>query len=873
MRRLRVRHRFAIVAVLILSLGYTTPADDKPAVDTKKTVLPHLYSDALPDGAVVRLGTARFRHGYAATSLAFSPDGKMVASSESGNWVHVWDAATGRELTRFGGGKTSPSGMEGIHAIALSPDGKRIITGGNATQAMVLWDITTGREIISLRGHQGPILAVAYSPDNRTVASGGGEKTIRLWDTTTGQELRQLLGHEGWVRCIAFSPGGTILASCAETIRLWDATTGKELRRCDGHRFEVNSVAFSPDGKVLASGSDDKTIRLWNVDSGKELRQFNSQQIFVLAIAFSPNGKGLASAGLDGSIQLWEVATGAPVRAFEGHDGPVASLAFSPDGKVLASAGGDKIARGSDWGGDKIVRLWDVATGKELRKGGGHHNTVSSAAFSADGRTIATGGQDGTVRLWDAATGEERYRYDNTAQPALPQKGEQNRTSGDARQPVQAVAFSPDGQLLAWAGRRIRLCDTATRRELRRLGKEGDPVLSITFSPDGKLLAAGNRSGWLRLYDVSTGQEQKLLGGGEGGITCLSFSPDGKAIVMAQERSTNVTVWEVDTGNRLLCIPVAQDLRAVVKSVAFSPEGSKLVTGLAAFNTQSLVDNLYLWDAKTGRVVGQLDGQFGQIAAVVFSPDGRTLASASGENAFYGGSDRTIRLWEIATGRERCRFQGHQSGISSIAFAPDGRSLVSAGEDSTAIVWDITGLRRSRRLPDLRVAGRDLESRWRDLAQADAAHAHAIVWSLVAAPQQTVAFFKDHLRPAPPADPNWVNDLITELANDRFPVRQHATQELGRLGELVEPTLRQKLKEKIPLEMRRRLERLLQKVEPAAFPERLQETRAIEVLEHIGTSEAQQLLQTLAKGTPEARRTQEAKASLERLAKRPVAGR
>jgi WD40 repeat protein len=347
-----MRHRLAVL--LIFAWCYAAIAE---AADGEKPERKDLYGDPLPEWAIARLGTVRFRHGYAATSVAFSPDGKIVASSELGNWVHLWDAATGNEHRRFGGGKTLTSGAEEIHAIAFSPDGQRIITGGSASHAIVLWDVTTGKELVQLRGHQGPVFSVAYSPDNPTVASAGSDMSIRLWDTTTGQESRQLVGHEGWVRYVAFSPDGTVLASCAETVRLWDVATGKELRRCDGHRFEVNSVTFSPDGKVLASGSDDKTIRLWDVGSGKQLGQFNGQMLFVLAVAFSPDGKDLASAEMDGTIRLWQAATAVQLRAFEGHEGPVASLAFSPDGKVLASAGGDKATRAVNRGGDKTVRL------------------------------------------------------------------------------------------------------------------------------------------------------------------------------------------------------------------------------------------------------------------------------------------------------------------------------------------------------------------------------------------------------------------------------------------------------------------------------------------------------------------------------------
>jgi RNA polymerase sigma factor (sigma-70 family) len=806
------------------------------------------YGDPLPPGALARLGTVRWRHGYVATSVAFSPDGKMVASSEEENWIHVWDTATGRELARLGGQQGAFPPRYGIEAVAFSPDGKRLITGDSTSPTIVVWDIATGKEILDLHGHEGRVFCLAYSPDGRRIASGAGDKTIRLWDATTGTEVQQLQGHEAWVRGVAFSPDGTVLASCGENIRLWEIATGKELHRCERHIGEVNSVAFSPDGRLLASGGQDKTIRLWNARTGNELREFNGQQLFVQSVAFSPDGKSLASAGLDGTIRLWQTATGVAERTIQAHEGPASSVAFSPDGKLLASAGGAKMGRS----GDKMVRLWDVATGKELRPSGGHQNAVTSVALSADGKTVATGGQDGTVRLWNTKTGEQLYCYENTS-------------STEMRRPVHSVAISPDGKTLAWAGSQICLCNLATRKELHRLGKE---VSHLAFSPDSRVLAAGNWQDGVQLFDVATGQEVRQLAGGFRSLAALAFSPDGTALALAQERSNWIEIWKMGTGNGLPSFRVSEDPHVMVNAVAFSPDGRTLAAGLAAIDRSALEDNLYLWDAHTGRLLGKLAGQFGQIAAVAFSPDAKMLASATGDKAFFGGSDLTIRLWEVATREERCCFRGHLSGITSLAFTPDGSKLISAGQDSTALVWDITGFRGDRRQV-FPVVPRDLESQWRALRQADTARAYTAIWAFVASAQQTPAFFKDHLRPASPVDPKRIEALLAQLDSDRFIMRQHAMQELGNLAEFAEAPLRKKLQEKLTLEMRQRVEQLLRKVEPSRSPDRLRAIRAVEVLEHLGTPEAQEVLQRLAQGAPEARLTQEAKASLERLAKRP----
>ncbi|MEH2292422.1 eIF2A-related protein [Nostoc sp.] len=310
---------------------------------------------------------------------------------------------------------------DSVHSVAFSPDGRTIASGSN-DKTIKLWDVTTGREIYTLQGHSDSVHSVAFSPDGKTLASGSHDKIIKLWDVTTGGQIRTIQAHSDWVTSVAFSPDGKILASgnFDRTIKLWDVTTGRQIRTIQAHSYSVHSVAFSPDGKTLASGSDDNTIKLWDVTTGRQIRTIQAHYSLVHSVVFSPDGKILASGSSDRTIKLWDVTTGGQICTIQAHSNFVTSVAFSPDGKTLAS--------GSH---DKTIKLWDVSTAREIYILKGHSSCVNCVAFSPDGKILASASHDNTIKIWQVASSSNTA----TSYPVQPTQSQVSQTNKSANSP------------------------------------------------------------------------------------------------------------------------------------------------------------------------------------------------------------------------------------------------------------------------------------------------------------------------------------------------------------------------------------------------------------------------------------------------------
>jgi RNA polymerase sigma factor (sigma-70 family) len=467
-------------------------------------------------------------------AVAFSPDGKLLASAGADQVVRLWEVGTRKELRQLEGH------AGGTYAVAFAPDGKTVASGGE-DHMIRFWETATGREVRAVQGHERPVRAVCFSPDGKTLGSAGcrdyddvGE--IRLWEVATGKERRRPRGHYNLALTVAFSPDGKTLASggADNVVRFWDVATGNERPTSDGHAAQVVGAVFSPDGKLLASGSDDHTIRLWDPATGKEVRRLVGHEGMVQGVAFSPNGKQLVSAGRDGTVRIWETDTGKEVRRFQKEQTWYHCVAFAPDGKLVAAGSGEV----ADANASGLVQVWEVETGKEVRLQGslgGHRLVVRSVAFSSDGKTLASAGNDGWVNLWDVITGLQTRQLENY------------------KEAVESVAFSPDGRLLASAAadRTVRVWDVAAGRLLRRLDAPGDWYAylrcTVAFSPDGKTLAAGSwRS--IRLWETATGAERRAFTGHRGDVRSVSFSPDGRVLASAGG-DTTILLWDL-TGRR-----------------------------------------------------------------------------------------------------------------------------------------------------------------------------------------------------------------------------------------------------------------------------------------------------------------------------------
>jgi WD40 repeat protein len=685
---------------------------------------------------------------------------------------------------------------------------------------------------------------------------------VSLWDWAEGKErvLNLSIQAQGLNRIESsnhgyfshdgktFGTGGGFM----QPLILWEVSTGKEIRRFD---CAPSISTFSPDDKLLAvacmkQGGGTATFRLLEISTGKELFQKEAPlNGFFWWVDFSPDMKTIAFVDQK-HIYLLDRETGNERRRFEGG---VRQLFFSPDRKWMMGNNGNRI------------RLWEVASGKEIHAHPGLNSGASAMAVSADGRKLATAtyyyGEPLTV--WDAVTGKKLHALDLA----------DNSGYGF----VQGLSFSPDnktlfaglgsGQLHFWDAatlkviKTVQLQDTAKANAMnfQRLQLASDRQRLVTLQRNwGPMGQSDQMDAW----DLDTGKIVKQFTMA-GNIDPL-WSPDCKAVAYVSPEG--ITLMDMTTGLTLAGIPGNW-----VGKLAMSPDGMLLAARTGQANPGSLV----VWETASGKKITEVPDKFPH--SWVLAGDNRTAITLD---------ESFIRVWDLASRKERYALElpkssnppfpqsqrplGSVWAAMTLALTADGRQITTTEPDGTLLVWDLSPAFKNDRSQPTVLNTEQITGGWTDLANSDPAVAYPAIWKLTDAGESALALLRQNLKPAVDADFARVRKLIKELDDDRFEVRESASRELEKLGAAIEPALRQAIESRPSPEVRRRLETLVQM--PAAAirsPELMRRLRAISILERIGSKNARQLLTTLGTGVPHAPETIAAKIALERLAQRP----
>ena len=753
------------------------------------------FEDPLPEAAVARLGTVRFRHGFYLNALAVSPDGAVLAGAGWDHTIHLWDMRTGRERMRF------PGHCDSVYAVTFSPDGARIASGG-LDGAVMLWSAADGKRLRKIPAHKSSAGAVAFSPDGSKMASGGYDKIVRLWDADSGRRIREFEGHGDPVKAVAFSPDGGTLASGSGTeggtdpsIRFWDVESGEEKLKID-HGSPVSSLSFSPDGARLLAGSGDGATRMWNVESGSELWSVANRGSLA---AFSPDGKTFATRTESGRIGLFDGETYEPIREMTMLRFGGTIFAFSPDGKRLAMTGSMRNA----------VRVFDVESGEPLNAVEAHEGAVWSLAASPDGKTIYSADFAGTIRSWDAET----YAPGRTIKL-------QNHWIG-------RITVSPDGRRLAgYANGELRMWDAAEGKELGPGVKPRAHVTGMSFSPDGRTLATG-----CQLWGVSEDGALTVVREWEGYPHDVAYSPDGSTLAIS-DQVNELRLRQASTGREFLEIEGQKD---GMPSVVFSPDGRFLATGGGlppnTYSDPSRLDtSVRMWEVVSGQEIFSFKGHTDSVYGVAFSPDGTRIAST--------GADGTVRLWDAVTGEALVTLNGHDGHASSVIFTAGGDRLVSGGWDTTLLVWDVSRFRAVAPVkpPDA------IEAVWDNLAGDDARRAFSAVHAMAAGGEAAVSFLELRLAPA---DTKRAAELASRLDDEDASVADAAHRGLIEMGRQADPVLREVQAKTESYDLKSRIKEILQTMENpfSESPETRRRVRAVHALELIGTPAARRVLE------------------------------
>jgi WD40 repeat protein len=631
-------------------------------------------------------------HNSNVTDVAFSPNGQFLASAGCRNYdeqnnciqgeIKIWNANEHKLLDQ-----PLINHKNIVSSLAFSPDGK-ILASGSMDESIILWDTQSYRPIGQpFTEHQGNVTYIRFTPDGHTIVSvsckhhddysGCTLGEIILWDVQSRQVINRLLTNQVDSDVVALSPDGKILALARQngSIVLWDLQN-QEIVGNLVPRKRVFSMTFSPDGKILASTSCEigkigfciqGEIFLWDTSNYQLIGQpLLGHTDYITDLVFNSTGTVLITSGWDSTIMLWDMKTYQPLGSpLTGHYFAITSIATSPDGKFLASG---------SW--DKTVIIWDIQSFQPSSNA----DLATGMAFSPDGNILASGNGNTTITLRDTRTHQ-------IIGPSL---------TGH-HYGVNSVAFSPDSQILASGScgsygqnntcvqGEILLWNVQNHQMIGEpLINHGDIVTSVSFSPDGKILASGSQDKTIILWDVGTQQPiGEPLTGHNGTVSSVAFSPDGQILASGSCKRYDennyclqgeIMLWDVQSHQAIHSSLTNHKDR--VDGIAFSPNGKMMASG-------SWDKTVTLWDTETWQPIGEpLTGHLDYVFSVAFSPDNKVLASGSG--------DKTIILWDLRTRRPIGQpLAGHSYGVLSLAFSPDGKTLYSGSLDNAIALWDI----------------------------------------------------------------------------------------------------------------------------------------------------------------------------------------
>ena len=555
----------------------------------------------------------------------------------------------------------SSPGKNDLADLAVSPDGFLIATVDQLD--VHVWDLRSEKPR-DQRLHHDQVSSVAFSPDGSRLVSSGDDLKLILWEVATLRPVGefqwpelsgQKTGASPGKASVAFRPDGRQLAAaCGDAIIIWDVKTSNVLPKIAGHAGRITGLAYSPDGTRLASVGLDRKARVWDFTAGREIRAFTVKEPGRLA--FSPDGSQLA---VTGPLRVWRLADGTESVIIKGHPSRENAIVWSPDGKRLATS--------SD---DQTLRVWDIGSGDELLRLKGHRAAVTGVAFCRAGDHLFSCGTDGAIKLWDATQKREVVKLGPAMAAVDPR---------DPRPGPGCLSFNADGSILATplSAQTIALWNPANGKLIRSLNVACGPVSALSFSPDGSQIAtSGPRTQLVGLCDAVNGRPLVTVGNPPGenpfGYLGAVFSPDGLKLACFGTEP-EVSVWDARTGLRLANL-IPSGPRSYVQALAYGPSGRRIALSYRATGI-----SIVMWDAVTYRQVWRQDGNHGSVGAIVFSPDGRSLATRG---------NQYVDIRDAESGEVVQSLVGHRGWICGLAYSPDGRRIASASSDGAVRVWD-----------------------------------------------------------------------------------------------------------------------------------------------------------------------------------------